>query len=354
MRSFKIPKCPKNKIWNAEQLDNFRKNWPHLKNFTDSVLENATLSELTAMGKQKVSGSRLLSQVLSANFEQLQNFPTQVEKGLDDCTGLAHNSRFLRGYVGDSQELWKQARAEWGPEGIDPVANYEVGSLGIGDLLTHRVWAELHKPNSRLLSIRLLSPKSVEEAWKQSDKSDSPKEFENLQDFKVAMACLEGGFHRVMPWNLSFKALHFFLISVNFGESELSGKSGRLHFLSNFVDETLRANARNWEEKKPFLSYQDLSVKWSSDLIRRIGSGATGSNSSNKRGDKEKGEKKEKLSPKIPRWVCRRFNEGRCDSKDDRHVSPWDPNFFLRHVCSKWIQNRNKCCLENHPLNEHK
>jgi hypothetical protein len=103
LKTFKIPKRSKNKIWNAEQLDNFRKNWPHLKNFTDSVFENATLSELTAMGKQKVLGSRLLSHVLSANFEQLKNFPTRVEKGLDDCTGLAHSSRFLRGYVGDSK-----------------------------------------------------------------------------------------------------------------------------------------------------------------------------------------------------------------------------------------------------------
>jgi hypothetical protein len=72
------------------------------------------------------------------------------------------------------------------------------------------------------LSIRLLSHKSVEEAWKQGDKSDSPKEFENLNEFKTAMASLEGGFHRVMPWNLSFKALNFFLISINFGESELA------------------------------------------------------------------------------------------------------------------------------------
>ncbi len=87
-----------------------------------------------------------------------------MEEGVDDCLGKAHPSRFLRGFVGDSQELWRQARDAWGVEGIDPVANYEVGSLGIGDLLTHKVWAELHKPNSRQLSVRLLSPKSVEEA----------------------------------------------------------------------------------------------------------------------------------------------------------------------------------------------
>jgi hypothetical protein len=81
-------------------LENLKKNWPHLKNFDDSVLQDATLAELTAMGKQKVSGSRLLSQTLSANFEKIQNFPTNVESGEDDCLGLAHPARFLRGYVG--------------------------------------------------------------------------------------------------------------------------------------------------------------------------------------------------------------------------------------------------------------
>ncbi len=129
----------RHKVWSAEQLENFRKNWPHLKNFADSVLEHATLTELTAMGRQKVSSSRLLSNVLSANFEQLQNFPTKVEEGVDNCLGKAHPSRFLRGYVGDSQELWQQAREVWGANGIEPIANYEVGSLGMGELLTHKV-----------------------------------------------------------------------------------------------------------------------------------------------------------------------------------------------------------------------
>jgi hypothetical protein len=351
---FKIPKLKKAKFWTRDQLENFRKNWLNIKNFTDSVLENATLSELTAMGKQKISGSRFLSHTLSANFEQLQNFPAKVEEGLDDCLGKAHHSRFLRGYVRDSQELWRQARDEWGANGIEPIANYEVGSIGLGELLTHKVWAELHKPNSRQLSMRLLSPKSAEEAWKDDEKTDSPKDFENLHEFKMAIVTLEGGFHRVMPWNFSFKALSFFLNSINFGESELSNRTGRLQFLSNFVDEVLRTNARNWEERKPFLSFQDLSVKWSSDLIRKLGSLPSSNETGNKRNGKSRLDKKEKSSPRVPRWVCRRFNERRCEQKEDRHVSSWDPNFFLKHVCSKWFPNKNRCCLESHPLNEHK
>jgi hypothetical protein len=77
----KIPKLAKGKVWNEKQLENFRKNWPHLRNFEDSVLECATLSELTAMGKQRFSNSRLLSHTLSANLEHLQNFPEKIEGG---------------------------------------------------------------------------------------------------------------------------------------------------------------------------------------------------------------------------------------------------------------------------------
>jgi hypothetical protein len=300
LKRFKIPKIKRAKVWTREQLENFRKNWPNSKNFADSVLEGATLSELTAMGRQKISGSRLLSHTLSENFEQLQNFPTKVEEGMDDCLGKVHPSRFLRGYVGDSLELWRQARDEWGANGIEPIANYEVSSIGFGELLTHKVWAELHKPNSRQLSMRLLSPKSAEEAWKHDEKTDSPKDFENLHEFKMAITTLEGGFHRVMPWNFSFKALSFFLNSINFGESELSNRKGRLSFLSNFVDEVLRTNARNWEEKKPFLTYQDLSVKWSADLIRKLGSLPSTTETGGKKNGKGRLEKKRKTLPPHP------------------------------------------------------
>jgi hypothetical protein len=115
----------------------------------------------------------------------------------------------------------------------------------------------------------MLSQGSVTNAWKDSDKSDAPKEFETLFDFKMAMLTMEGAIHKVMPWNFAFKTVYIFVVSVDFGESDLSEATSRLQFLTNFVDEALRANARNWEEKKKFLSNQDLCVKWNSHLTRK-------------------------------------------------------------------------------------
>ncbi len=156
-----------------------------------------------------------------------------------------------------------------GAEGIAPISNYELVSMGLGDLLSPKVWAKIHKPNARDLSITMLSQGSVEEAWKNPDKSHSPKAFDSLFDLKMAMVTLEGAIHKVMLWNFSYKTIYIFMVSVDFGESDLAGCDTRKQILANFVNEALRANARNWEEKKKFLSHQDLCVKWTALITRK-------------------------------------------------------------------------------------
>ena len=95
---------------------------------------------------------------MSANFERITKFPIKVEAGEDNCTGTVHESRFLRGYVGDSQNLWQQARAKLGLEGLEPISNYETVSVGLNGLISAKAWAEIHCPGSRLLTIRLFTP----------------------------------------------------------------------------------------------------------------------------------------------------------------------------------------------------
>jgi hypothetical protein len=347
---YKIPKLKKSGAWTSAQLENIKKNWPHLKNFDDCVLKNTSLKELSNLGKNKLDGHKALSRLMAANYEAVTSFPTKVEAGTDDCTGLVHNSRFLRGYVGDPQELWIQARTHLGPDGLDPIANYEMVTLGLGDLLTPKVWGEAHKPNSRSLSIRMLSRKSADEAWRDPDKSETPKEFETMRELQTAMTTLECAIHRIMPWNLSFKTLQLFLISNNFGASELAGKPVSLTHTANFVDEILRDNAKNWEEKKKFFSYQDLCARWSSFLSRN--QQQTKPSEQTKRKDKPKSGPTDK-KVRVPAWVCRKFNAGDCDKKEDKHPSYWDPTFILKHLCSK-VTDRGKLCFENHPECQHK
>ena len=196
----------------------------------------------------------------------------------------------------------------------------------------------------------MLSQGSVEEAWKNPDKSESQKAFETVAELKMAVASLEAAIHKVMPWNFAFKTIYIFIVSIDFGESELAGKPFRLQFLSNFVDEAIRANARNWEEKKNFLSHQDLCMKWTSHITRKC---ALSKQTSESKG-RERMDRGEKDRKKVPSWVCKAFNEGKCSSKDDRHASEWNPNFFLKHVCNRWIPGKNKHCLEPHKRADHK
>ncbi len=161
--------------------------------------------------------------MLTSNFEQVQNFPEKVEEGL----------------------FWTIARGKPTRPGIDPISNYEVVSIGLQDLLTPVAWSELHKPNSRRLSVRMLSSNSVDDTWRGGGESDTWKDFESMQEFRVAMATLDGAFQKVMPWNMAFKTLYTFMVSINFGESDLSSKTNKLVILANFVDEVLRANTRN-------------------------------------------------------------------------------------------------------------
>jgi len=283
---------------------------------------------------------------MAQNVELLQNFPVQVEQGPDDCFGKVHKARFLRGFVGDAQVIWTQARSELGVDGHEPIGNYEMVSLGVGDLLTPKVWEEIHKPGSMLLSSRMLSRKSADDAWKGGDKSDALKEFENLQELKMGLVTLDCAIQRVMPWNMAFKTLLIFLQTNDFGACELSGKNSRVTMLANFVDEVLRINARNWVEKKVYLSNQDLCVKWAAFLNRNQVQAKNGE-SGNRKKDAS-GRSMGGRPPRAPAWLCKKYNAGECGVKDEKHASSWDPTFILKHACSK-MSDKGKCCMQNHP-----
>ncbi len=196
--------------------EKFKKNWPHLRNFSNQFWKMLPcLSWLQSATKNL--GGQLLSQVLSTNCEQLQNFLTRVEAGMHHCTGMAPIRIPLQlggeipGAVetspravgtqrpGPNHKWWVNSifprdvrpHDEYIPQGCE--TSWRVYSPGMWDLMTHKVWAELHKPNARQSSIRLLSHSWVEEVWKMGNRAVSPEEFANLQEFKVAMASRGGG-----------------------------------------------------------------------------------------------------------------------------------------------------------------
>ncbi len=57
---------------------------------------------------------------------------------------------------------------------------------------------------------------------------------------------------------------------------------------------------------------------------------------------------------KPPAYLCKKFNDGKCDNKDDKHPALWDHTFILRHACNKFVGSKKGFCMEAHPRIEHK
>jgi len=155
----------KGKIWDSAQLKNIRKNFPAVEHLGNSVLAYLGFKDIAAMAHKKDRSNKVL-------YEKLRKFPVWVEAGHDQSTGLAHKARALRGYVGDSRELWLQMRQHMGMTGIDPVSNYDTVLIGLNGLVSAKVWNEVHSPSSKVLSIRLLTLHVLKSAWNTSDKHE--------------------------------------------------------------------------------------------------------------------------------------------------------------------------------------
>jgi hypothetical protein len=295
-----------------------------------------------------------LTEKLAANFEKVKNFAVEVQAGQDYCTGQAHKARFLRGYVGNSQELWLQARKAIGLTGLDPISNYETVSIGLNGLLTSKVWHEVHSPSSKLLSVRMLTASSMKNAWAGTEKNSEIQEFQSVHELKMAVVALDGCIRKVMPWNQSFATIAIFLHTVNFGETELADRADRLTFLADFIDEVIRYNAQAWDEERHFMSAQEVAAKWSALFLRRYAEAPKKASGGATAKKNEKGKKEPKGKERLPPGTCRQFQSGECKHPGEKHSAAWDSELIQRHHCGKWLADKKRWCLGNHAKKDHK
>ena len=305
---------------------------------------------------KKDKQNRVLTERLAENYEKVRKFAARVEAGEDHCTGKAHEARFLRGYVGNSQELWIQARKKLGITGLDPISNYETVSIGLNGLLSSRVWSEVHSPSSKLLSIRMLTSHAMKSAWMTTEKAGEVKEFDSIQELKMAVVALDTCVKKVYPWNSAFATAAIFLHSIDFGSVDLAGQTDRLVILADFIDEILRFNAQAWDEERHFMSAQEISAKWSALLVRKSVAHAGKTAAGSRTGKPAKGEPQEqkKEKQKFPPNVCKLFQRNACTHTGDKHSSSWNPSYVLKHVCAKFDVSKKDWCLGNHSKKDHK
>ena len=103
-----------------------------------------------------------------------------------------------------------------------------------------------------------------------------------------------------------------------------------------------------------FLSNMEVAARWSAALITR---GAACGASAKKR-DRDRPSRgpvdNQSQEPRVPKGICRQFQEGRCKHPGDRHSSHWDATVVLNHKCAKWLPDQNRFCMEGHSKLNHK
>ena len=337
-------------------MENLRKNLKNIKHIDDSVLAFLSFRDISNNEGKKNKQNRVLTEKLAENYERIRKFPVRVEAGDDLCTERAHDARFLRGNVGNSQELWVQARRKLGIAGLNPISSYETVSIGINGFISGRVWHEVHSPSSKLLSIRMLTEHAMKSAWVNPDKGGEVKEFDSIHDMKMAVVALDACIKKVYWWNNSFSTLAIFLHTIEFGENDLATYSDKLTILANFIDEVIKFNAQAWDEERFFMSAQEISAKWSALLVRKNGAQVTKTSppSSRKKSDHNSSSKKPREKSNFPPGVCKLFQKGTCTHTGDKHSAPWNSNFMLRHSCAKYLPAKAGFCLEAHAEKDHK
>ena len=90
-----------------------------------------------------------------------------------------------------------------------------------------------------------------------------------MHDLKMAVVALDVCIKKVFWWNCSFATVAIFLNTIEFGESDLAGFSDRLTIVADFIDEILKFNAQAWDEERYFMSFQEVSTKWSALLVQK-------------------------------------------------------------------------------------
>ena len=349
-----------------------RIDFPNLNHHPDETFRTLSWTELIRLdSKLESSGksAKKLTEKLAKNLEKFKNNPKKIPEGSDNRSDILHEARFLGGHMCKNTEIWLQARKTIGLTGLEPVSRYDSEGVGLNSNINSHIWANLHNPGSKDISIKMLSPNGLKESRISNEKNGAgiKKDFESLGEIKQALATLRIANQFIYPWNFSFTTLEYFLMSVQFGEKEIGSIQNKISFVSEFIDEVIIHNADAWDDAKPFMEANEISNKWVSNIMLKFPK------------NQGKFENKQKFIPQsfqsnkqkppinstppppkqnrpwIPPFLCRRFNNNVCPNQADLScLAPWDSSKTLAHQCAYQNPVDKKFCLLHHSIIDHK
>ena len=243
---------------------------PHLNNLPEEMLKRLPLSAIfqlnAAMAKESKTAAKMSTNArLAANAQKLASNPKRIQAGVDNRRELLHPARFLGGTSCASTDLWLTAKKTIGAEGVEPIGNYDLDSVGCGGSVTPKGWQALHNPASQELKLKQfylpniagssMSARKVRLDGEEEGLSigESLKEIADLDGYKSAINTAREAMHSAMPWNRSICAVVGFMVNTNFLQADLGSNIKRAAILTEFTDYVFGRNALNWENGQPFL-----------------------------------------------------------------------------------------------------
>jgi hypothetical protein len=210
---------------------------------------------------------------LHNNFKKATENPIFVS-GYDNRSNTLHPARFLPGAGVPIQNLWLEARKQWGQEGVEPIGNYDLEALGCSGCVTARGWEQLHKPGSPEISLKMFTVSNIGHLASSTrtvslvgedgiEIHDNLKEFADIAEFKQAVRNLRLAAQLATPWNMSFAVIDGFLQANDYMEGKLEG-SKKATVLTAFFDHVMKVNAGLWVQEAPFLDNAKLMALWNS------------------------------------------------------------------------------------------
>jgi hypothetical protein len=215
---------------------------------------------------------------MAKNLEKLRTNPVTVQEGQDNRITILHDARFLAGAVTSGTGMWLAARKVIGLEGLTPLANYDLACIGLSGSVTTKGCIEAHNPGSQNLCLKMFSPENLSTTAGAARKftladddgaisvGEHMKEITEMATLQHAMRALCGLTRLIMPWNLSFEAIHGFLYATNFGLPELKDDPLRVPKLVKFINYVLGVNAAAWQREEPFLTCGNLKQEFGTYL----------------------------------------------------------------------------------------
>ena len=159
---------------------------------------------------------------MQKNLEKIKRNPVKIEAGEDNRSDKLHESWFIGGHICQNSEIWLKARESVGIAGLTPISRYDSEGVGLSGNINSHIWALLHNPGAKEISITRLSPEALKAARTSNNKDveSCKKEFGSVDEIRHALASLRTAIHMIHPWNMSVATLEYFLNSIHFGAKE--------------------------------------------------------------------------------------------------------------------------------------